>query len=90
MTHTMRRPTRTSLSQAVTRASPAGRAAWAAARIRMSRQSSPRISAFDDLVDVDKRTKRALETGTHALERFSGTFILPSNNVSTTSGLSCA
>jgi hypothetical protein len=45
------------------------------------RRSSVRISAFDDLVDIDQRTKRALTTGTHGIERFAGTFILPSNKV---------
>jgi hypothetical protein len=48
---------------------------------RSMRRSSVRISAFDDLVDVDQRTKRALASGTHGIKRFAGTFILPSNTV---------
>lgn len=43
--------------------------------------SSARPSAFDDLVDVGKRTKRALASGTHGIERYAGTFILPSDTV---------
>uniref|UniRef100_A0A383VLT6 FAS1 domain-containing protein n=1 Tax=Tetradesmus obliquus TaxID=3088 RepID=A0A383VLT6_TETOB len=41
--------------------------------------SSARPSAFDDLVDVGKRAKRALASGTHGIERYAGTFILPSD-----------
>jgi hypothetical protein len=45
-------------------------------------RGSVRGAAFDDLVDVDTRVQRALATGTHAIERYAGTFILPSDTVS--------
>jgi hypothetical protein len=41
-----------------------------------------RVSAFEDLVDIEVRVDRALAAGTLMIERYAGTFLLPSNKVS--------
>jgi hypothetical protein len=52
--------------------------------MRVSRSSGVRVSAFDDLRNVAAANERAAATGALGIERYPGTFILPSDKVKQT------